>query len=254
MTIIIQQQGNGTATTTLLEIVRTACQRIGIAAPTSVVGSNDLQVIQLLALLNKEGKELSTGASIGLSYDWQALQVEASFTSVAAESQGRMHEIAPGLKYIIGGTIWDRSRRLPAYGSMNPQEWQQIKSWNVASPYPKYRVRGNELLLMPIPAAGDAYYFEYQTKNWCIDENGVNLRAAFAADTDTPLLDDDLLADGLVWRFKQAKGLDYAEDFATYQRDVQNAVVRDVEHPTLHMGSNRAQRTGVVVPIGSWNV
>jgi hypothetical protein len=238
----------------LLTIVQGACQRIGIAVPAAVIGSQDAQIVQLLALLNKEGKELATGASVGLSHDWQSLQIEASFTSVAVESQGALATIAPGFKFIINGTIWDRTRRLPAYGNMSPQEWQAYKSWGTASPFPKYRIRGGLLLLMPIPAAGDNYRFEYQSKNWCSDSTGATTRAAFTADTDIGILDEDWLMDGLVWRWKQAKGLDYAEDFATYQRDVQNAIVRDVERPTLNMGRNDASRTGVIVPIGNWNV
>lgn len=238
----------------LLTIVQDACRRIGIAVPSVVIGSPDAQVVQLLGLVNKEGKELATGASVGLSCDWQSMQTEATFTSIAVESQGLLTTIAPGFKFIIGGTIWDRTRRLPAYGSMNPSEWQAYKSWGTASPYPKYRVRGGLLLLMPIPAAGDAYYFEYQSKNWCSDSTGATTRAAFTADTDIGILDEDLITDGLVWRWKQAKGLDYAEDFATYQRDVMNAIVRDVERPTLDMGCSDRSRTGVVVPIGNWNV
>lgn len=236
----------------LLTIVQTACQRIGLAAPRVVAGATDLNTIQMAALLNKEGKELSTGASVGLSFDWQALQAEATFTSVATESQGLISTIAPNMKYIIGGTIWDRTRRLPAYGSMSAQEWQNYKAWGVASPFPKYRVRGGFLLLMPVPAAGDSYYFEYQGKNWCADSTGVTGRTAFTVDTDIALLDEDLLTDGLVWRFKHAKGLDYAEDFTTYQRDVLAAIARDTEAPVLNMGYDDSSPTGVVIPIGNW--
>lgn len=238
----------------LLTIVQSACQRIGIVAPKLVAGSQDLQVIQLMALLNKEGRELATGQSVGLSYDWQALQAEASFVSLATESQGLLSDIAPGLKFIIGGTIWDRNRRLPVYGSMSPQEWQNYKAWGVLSPFPQYRIRGNELLLLQVPNPGENYFFEYQSKNWCSSADGTTPQAAFVTDTDIGILDEDLMADGLVWRWRQAKGLDYAEDFSTYQRDVGNAIARDVERPALNMGRSGRARTGVVVPIGSWNV
>ncbi len=238
----------------LLTIVQSACQRIGISAPTVVVGSMDLQVIQLLALVNKEGKELATGASVGLSHDWQALQAEASFTSIATESQGAISTIAPGLKYIIGDTIWDRTRRLKAYGSMSPSEWQNYKAWSINSPYPRYRIRGNLLLLLPTPAAGELFYFEYQGKNWCTDATGATSKAAFSADTDIALLDEDLITDGLVWRFKHARGLDYAEDFATYQRDATNAIARDTERPDVDLNRCGSSASGVVIPVGSWNV
>src|ERR1700751_1508769 len=105
---------------------------------------------------------------------------------------------------------------------------------------------------MPTPASGDSYYFEYQSKNWCTDSTGATKQSAFAADADVALLDEDLLTDGLVWRFKHAKGLEYAEDFATYQRDVTNAITRDTERPSLNMGRTDSSPTGVVIPIGNW--
>src|ERR1043166_4835374 len=55
---------------TLLEIVQTACQELGLNAPATVVGSQDLQVIQLLALVNRDGNELYR------SKDWTALSGE----------------------------------------------------------------------------------------------------------------------------------------------------------------------------------
>lgn len=236
----------------LLTIIREACKRIGITPPSIVVNSADAQIIQLLALANEEGEELSTGSSVGLSYDWQALQLEANFTALATESQGNIYTIAPGFKYIIGGTIWDRTRRLPVYGSMNPEEWQNFKSWGVNSPFPKYRVRGDLLLLLPVLAAGDQYYFEYQSKNWCKSADGLTLRSAWALDTDISSIDEQLIVAGVIWRWKQYKGFDYAEDFRKYQVRVTNAMARDKEAPTLNFGRREA-RAGIVIPIGSWN-
>jgi hypothetical protein len=237
----------------LLTIVQNACTRIGIPSPTAVVSSTDTQILQLLALANEEGESLATGASVGISYDWQALQLEASFVTTATESQGAIETIAPGFEYIINGTIWDRTKRLPVYGSLDPQTWQNFKSWGVTSPFPKYRVRGSLLLLMPIPAAGDSYYFEYQTKNWCTSSDGATLKTAFTADADIALLDEQIMTAGLIWRWKEAKGFEYAEDFRKYQNRVITAIARDTERPTLDIGRRTDAHTGIVVPIGSWN-
>lgn len=237
---------------TCLTIIQNACKRIGIPKPTSVSSSTDVQIIQLLELLNEEGEELSTGASVGLSYDWQALQTEATFVTVATASQGAITTIASGFKYIIGNTIWDRTRKLPAYGSMTPEEWQTYQAWGTTSPFPKYRVRGGLLLLMPVPTAGDSYYFEYQSANWCTSSGGTG-QTAFAADADVGLLDEKLLTAGLIWRWKQAKGFDYAEDFRKYQLRATNAIARDVERPILNMGRSNENAAGIVVPIGNWS-
>lgn len=236
----------------LLTIVQRACKRIGILSPSIVAQSTDLQILQLLELANEEGEELATGASVGLSYDWQALQTEASFAAAATESQGAIATIAPGFKYIIGDTIWNRSTRLQAQGSLTPSEWQNYKAWTVTSPYPKYRVVGGLLKLLPVPTAGDSYYFEYQSENWCESAGGTG-QSAWAADGDVGVLDETLMVAGLIWRWKEVKKLDYSEDFRKYQTRVMDAIARDTERETLNMGRSGANSNGIIVPVGSWD-
>lgn len=55
---------------TLLQIVSAVCSELGLVAPSSVVGSSDLQTQQILALANREGNELYR------SHDWTDLQGE----------------------------------------------------------------------------------------------------------------------------------------------------------------------------------
>ncbi len=55
---------------TFLEIVQTACQELGLVAPSAVYGSTDLQVIQLAALTNRDCQ------SMYRDIDWTQLQTE----------------------------------------------------------------------------------------------------------------------------------------------------------------------------------
>lgn len=55
---------------TLLQLVQTAAKELGLTAPSVVVGSTDLQTVQLLALMNRDGIELYQ------SKDWTTLQGE----------------------------------------------------------------------------------------------------------------------------------------------------------------------------------
>lgn len=57
---------------TLLQMVQTACNELGLNAPPSVVGSQDLQVVQLLALINRDGISLYQDKAGG----WTCLQGE----------------------------------------------------------------------------------------------------------------------------------------------------------------------------------
>lgn len=62
----------------LLVMVQDACGELGIKQPSSIVGNTDSQVIQLLALANREGKEFHARSKrLG---GWQELRKEYTFT------------------------------------------------------------------------------------------------------------------------------------------------------------------------------
>ena len=61
----------------LLTLVQSVTDRIGLARPTAVVGSNDTQIRGLLSLANQEGKDLAT------RFDWSVLMKEKTFTATA---------------------------------------------------------------------------------------------------------------------------------------------------------------------------
>lgn len=69
---------------TLLQIITNACNELGITAPSSVVGNTDPQITQLLALANREGRELYNA---GFGRDgWQILRKQYTFTINAVSS------------------------------------------------------------------------------------------------------------------------------------------------------------------------
>lgn len=69
---------------TLLQIVSNACNELGISAPTQVIGNSDTQIVQLLALANREGRELYNA---GFGRDgWSILRKQYTFTISAISS------------------------------------------------------------------------------------------------------------------------------------------------------------------------
>ncbi len=232
---------------TCLSIVQSVCKKLAIGVPTVVVGSTDPQIIQLLELLNEEGQSQAEGTN------WQALTLETSFTTVATEIQGTLATICPGLKFIINDTIWNRDLRRPVFGPLGPQLWQQQKAMFMQGPWSQYRIVGNNIKFVPVPAAGQSCYFEYVSKNWCTDSTGATTYSSFNADADVGLLDEQILAMGLIWRWKMAKGLEFDGDFQKYQGRLTNAIARDGAKPVLNMGQTAYDiYPGVYVPAGNW--
>jgi len=217
-----------------LSIIQKVSRKLsGFAYPNAAVSSTDPQIQQLLALLNDEGQELARRPEDG----WQALVKQATFTSTAVEIQGELSTIAPDMKYIVDDTIWNLTYKRPIFGSLSAQEYARQKGWFTTGIYPQYRINGGNILFVPAQVAGDSCSFEYQSKSWAT--NGVIFSSSFLADADISLLDEDIMALGLVWRWKAAKGFDYAEDFVTYERAVSDAIARDVPRQTLNYGRSR---------------
>lgn len=67
------------------------------------------------------------------------------------------------------------------------------------------------------------------------------------------LLPEELLLMGLRWRWKKEEGLEYAEDFRSYEMQVKDALSRDGAKRTLNMGDNlRGNGPNVFIPAGTW--
>ena len=207
---------------TLLTICQDAANEIGVPSPSAVIGSVDTTVIQLLAAANREGKSLVSG------YDWQTLVKEETHTTIAAESQGVMTTIASDFLRFSNDTMWNRTTNRKFYGPLNNTEWQTLKGIVVNGVTNYFRIRGNLLLLNPIPTVGQSLVFEYIGKNW-VDTTGDGSANAtsYAADANTTVLDEDLITLGVVWRFLKQKGLPYDNQFQEYQMKLSEKQAKD---------------------------
>ncbi len=233
----------------MLTVVQHFCRRTGLPSPTTVLGTNDERIVQIQALLEEEGNELSQRGP------WQGIVFEASHTTLAQEDQGAIATIAPnGFRYIKNDTIWDRTDRLPVLGPMDDKEWQAVKAVVVTGPRYRYRIRGGRLLANPNPPASHSWYFEYASQNWILGVDGTTYKQYFTLDTDNILLPETLVLMGLRWRWKKEKSLEYAEDFRTYEMQVKNALGRDGGKPRLYADGEawRGPKPGIFIPDGSW--
>lgn len=229
-----------------LQIIQTACKRLGLTPPTSAVQSQDNAILQLVALSEEEGQEQST------RYPWEALQKEATFTTVAAQLQGAMSTIAPGCDYVVNNTIWNRALRRPVYGPKSQQDWQQMVATQINGPFNSYRIKADSLYFYPIPVAGQTCAFEYQSQYW-VNLNAGGTASVWGSDLDTPAIDDQLMTLGLVWRWRQAKGLDFTADYQKYEKRYADMAARDAGKPTLNLnGAKYEVQPVVLVPSGSF--
>ncbi len=185
---------------TILSIIQDSAEETGVVAPpTTVIGNPDPAITKYLRLANKVGKRLMK------AFGWQVLRGEKTFTSVATETQTAI--LPDDFDRVVKETFWNRSTPVMISGPVSPTEWQGLKARSYSSTnLPKFAYRGGAILVIPTLAAGQTLAFEYVSKNWCQDSGGTG-QTAWAADTDTGVLDEELITLAVSYAFLVSEGL-----------------------------------------------
>jgi len=231
----------------LLTMIQRATEELGILKPLTVVGSADTQVLQLLALAKTEGEELARRG------DWEVLFQEFSITTLAAESQGAIRTLLPGYDSIVNDTMWNRNTTTIVFGPRAKRSWQAEQARGITGPFTTFRIRGGDLIFSPVPSAGEPVTGEYKNTLYCQDAGGTG-QSEWLLDTDVGRLDERIMRLGILWRWKRAKGFDYSEEFATYERAVLNALGKDGGKRILNMGGDRFFGPAIAIPDGDFTI
>lgn len=235
----------------LLQIVQEVRGRLGQPVPSSVAGNTDAGIVQTLGLLNEFLDDLV------IRKYWQSNTIEATFTTVATESQGPLSTLFPyGYEGLLEDTFFNRTNMLQVRGGLSASEWAMRKARNMSGPLPAFRIRRNELLLNPVPTAGQTWAVEYFSSFFVYSNASTPVyRKYWLVDTDCCTLDDSLPMAYLKWAWKKEKGLDYAEDFRKYESMVEVKGMRDARPQTLSMDDTcLGVGPGVIVSPGSWSL
>ncbi len=199
---------------TILDIVQDITAQIGLPEPAAAVTSPDSNVRTLMRLIVRAGNELAN------EFEWSALRNIRTFTGIASQIQAG--EPPAAFDHFSPTTyLWDVGMRRPLVGILNSDEWLQVTVQNVTAVQKYWSMQQGVINILPIPAVTDSFRYEYVSKYWIRPEGNTtntNDKAAFTSDTDFPIIPSELIVLATVWRWKQAKGLDYAEDMSTFER------------------------------------
>lgn len=211
------------------------------------MSSTDQRVLELLVMANMSGEELTR------RYFWQELTQEANFLSTGSIDMGHLTgSIATDFAYFCDQTFWDRDLRQPIIGPVTAQEWQSDLSYAIVGPPYKFIVQAGRLKVGPTAlASGHTMVFNYISKNWCESSTGTG-QTAFAADTDETRVPQELFKLELLWRWKQAKGLAYAEDLETAEEQIERYTGQNAGRRVLFIGGSGVYYLAENVPLGDW--
>jgi hypothetical protein len=233
-----------------LTLIQNVASWLALPIPPAVWSSTDAQVIQLRTLLNEEGGALRRWPD----HYWNKLVKETSFVTLAANLQA---PLPADFDHICNQTIWNRTMNRPVWGPMDGEQWQQeLAGPTFSSPYYAFRIRGGQMLLTPIPAAGNNVFYEYVSSYWVYAAAGATpTKSDFSADDDTCIFADTIVERGLRWRYLRANGLDYAQEYEAWAQMVGVEIARDGGAQRLSLSEKYPwNRRTPFIPQGNWNI
>lgn len=212
----------------LLTLIQETCDLLALPRPLVVIGSPDLQVRQLLALAIVEADELFG------SFNWQKLLRQKTFITVPQAEQ--LDAVPEDWDRFIPNSFFNRTTRRPVLGPVTPQLWQNIQANpQINRVILAYRERDGAFLVTPNPPADQTIAYEYVTRNWAHNADETESYQVWQADTDSSWISEKLIKLGLRWRWKQTKGLPYAEEYDLYQQQKEQMQARDGGSTVLNL-------------------
>lgn len=222
---------------TLLSVCQTALRESGqFTVPTTIVGNTDPTAVQLLALANRAGRTLARE-------NWQVLLTSYSFSTAASTAS---YALPTDFGNFANLTFWNQSNYWAVKGPVSSIEWQARKSSSIASPSginTAFRIAGDLFYIDPTPTATETIAYQYYSSYW------ISGKDAYALDTDTALIDEDLIILGLKWRWLQAKGDSFENEKAEYMEALESALAVDGGKDAIRFSdATRPRRLGGNLP------
>jgi hypothetical protein len=211
----------------LLTIVQDAMALCGLGTVTRAYGSNDPTALQMVAIAQIEGDELSR------FHDWRGLKVSAILTGDGTSEIWTLPSDFD--RFMSGEVLWSDQSAGELLTHVTDQELVALKAQETDPPEPVWRLFGDQIEIWPALDNGENITTEYRSKYWILDNDGLTRKARWSADSDNVVIPERLLTLGLVWRWKQAKGLDYSEAFRSYQFERAKAADVDGGRSTIRI-------------------
>ena len=183
---------------TFLTLCQNVADETGVQRPAAVIGSTDAGLLKIRRAANKAGISVMRAAK------WLVLRKEKTFTAIAGETQTGI--LPADFDRFVPETFWDRTNIQLLIGPTSPVEWNGLKAGGYDGVSRRFIHRGTAILIIPVFDGGQSLAFEYISRNWC-QSSTATAQYEWAADTDTGILDEELLTLATTYFYKDSEGL-----------------------------------------------
>lgn len=217
MAVVVPTPGNAERRT-ILAIIQRAAPKIGLTTPAAIFSATDATAVELAAIANEVMERIVR------AHDWSRLKLEHQMIGDGASVGYSLP--ADYLRMPKDGRVWSMVDRAPLTAVQNGDDWLRLSVEDAGRIRPAWIILNGQMQFAPAPVDGDVLRFLYVSRFAVTDEAG-GLKTAFTADTDAFVLDARVLELGMIWEWRNRKGLPYAEDMATAETALAQAISDD---------------------------
>lgn len=192
--------------------------------------------VKMIEIMNEAMQDIAQ------AHDWNALSRLCTLTTddntadfALPADYGRMITNAD-----VHSSIWSVNYQ----AARDQDEWIQLQRFMPSTVPGYWIIYGGQLHLLPVPRVNENPCFWYVSTNLVKGSDG-SMKATFTADDDVFLLDEQLLLLCLIWRWKQAEGLDYQEDMRNYEIRLSQLSAKDHGSVPIRSGRGGLNRIGI---------
>lgn len=233
---------------TILQVVQKVALRVIGRKPNSAFSPTaDRQTVdEIVDLANDVAIDMAR------SYDWRKL------TEISTITGNGTNDVFPLPsdydRMVNASTVDEPGTWFWGYTPINTvNDWMSFKSSGAFPGSPgAWIILGDGFHFSPTPALNQKAWFPYISKNVVTGTGGAD-KDQFTSDTDTFKLDERTLVLGTIWRWKEQKGLEYAEDMQSYELSLSQEQAKDKGARTYAVGRTvfPGVRAAYPYPLGS---
>lgn len=211
---------------TILSALQSAAIRLVGSRPESIYSSMDQTELELGDLANEVATDIMK------SHPWRSL---TKVHTMQGDGVQTSFPLPPDYDRMVEAThvhdgdswFWDYT---PA---PNLDTWMTIRHSGYSALSPGWWIiLDNEFQFYPAPATGSPAQFPYISKNFARSAPAQNTgvitpQDRFLTDADTAVFSERLITLGVIWRYREQKGMGYAEDMANYELALSQEQARD---------------------------
>ena len=192
----------------------------GLDNTYSIVGTSvpqDTYVDEVLDPTTVKTSQLSSATSVGGTVTFSKTK----------------YDLPPDYETITDNTHWDKTKHWQMLGPEDAQQWQWLKSGYISTgPRIRWRILGGQFQIWPPYNTQEYLGFEYRSKGFVRSATG-QVKNSFTVDTDTTVLDDNVIVLATKLKYFQIKSFDTTALNQDYIRYLNVAKANDKGSATL---------------------